>query len=238
MADVSVASVSNALNTPERVSSALLARVARAVSELGYEPNLAARSLRKGRSRLVGLVVADITNPFFTELVDVIERAASAKGYSVLLCNSAEEIGREERHLAVLRAQRVDGLIIAPTGAPSRNFAGLLARLDMPVVLIDRALDGWSFDTVALNNWAAAHAAVSHALDLGHRRIGIINGSSRLKTAADRLLGYREALIAQGIAIDPSLIHEAAFREDDAYAAARELLGGPTGRPRSSPPTT
>jgi LacI family transcriptional regulator len=224
-ANVSVATVSNVLNAPCRVSPALTVRITQAIQDLGYSPNPAARSLRKGSSNLLGLIVADITNPFFTELVHVVEEAASSQGYSVLLCNSDEQVGREEQHLRVLRAQRVDGLIIAPTGRPSRSFARLLHALPCPVVLVDRALDELSFDTVSLDNRAAAAAAVGHVLDLGHRAVGFINGSERIKTAADRLTGYREAMLARGIPVDFSLIRKAAFKESEAFEAAVSLLG-------------
>ena len=224
LANASVASVSNVFNTPDRVSATLRARIGKVAAELGYAPNPAARSLRKGCSNLIGLIVADITNPFFTELVDVIERAASRLGYSVLLCNSAEDPAREQNHLDVLRAQRIDGLIMAPTGRPSRTIARSLATLRFPVVLIDRALDELGFDTVSLDNQMAASSAVLHALDQGHRRIGFINGSVRLRTAAHRLSGYRDALLSRGVPVDPAMIREAAFRERDAYEAAVALM--------------
>jgi len=231
LANVSVATVSNALNSPDRVSPALKGRITQAIQDLGYSPNPAARSLRKGSSNLLGLIVADITNPFFTELVHVVEQAASTQGYSVLLCNSDEQVSREEQHLRVLRAQRVDGLIIAPTGRPSRSFARLLSLLPCPIVLVDRALEELSFDTVSLDNREAAATAVGHVLDLGHRAIGFINGSERIRTAADRLSGYRDALVSRGIPLDRSLICEAAFKESEAFEAAVSLLR------REQPPT-
>lgn len=224
LANVSVATVSNALNAPDRVSPALRSRITQAIQDLGYSPNPAARSLRKGASNLLGLIVADITNPFFTELVHVVEQAASAQGYSVLLCNSDEKVSREEQHLRVLRAQRVDGLIIAPTGGPSRSFIRSLNAFPCPVVLVDRAFEELGFDTVALDNHAAASAAVNYMLDLGHRDIGFINGSERIRTAADRLSGYSDAILSRGIALDRALIREAAFKENEAFEAALSLL--------------
>ena len=226
LANVSVATVSNALNAPDRVSHALKSRIAQAIQDLGYSPNPAARSLRKGSSNLLGLIVADITNPFFTELVHVVEQAASARGYSVLLCNSDEQVSREEQHLRVLRAQRVDGLIIAPTGGPSRSFIRSLNALPCPVVLVDRAFEELGFDTVALDNRAAASIAVNHMLDLGHRDIGFINGSERIRTAADRLSGYYDAISARGIVLTRALIREAGFKENEAFKAALSLLQG------------
>ena len=231
LANVSVATVSNALNNAERVSPELLARVRAAVDKLGYAPDAAARSLRKGASRLIGLIVGDITNPFFADLFEAVEDAAAARGYLVLLLNSNERVEREEAHLRMLRSQRIDGLILAPTGAVSMNRAALLAALEIPVVLVDRAMDGLGYDAVVLDNHSAAHAATSYILGHGHRRVGLINGPEVVRTAADRLQGYREALAGAGIAFDPALVRDAAFQEQAAYDAAVDLLGG------AEPPT-
>jgi LacI family transcriptional regulator len=224
LAGVSMATVSNVLNDPERVKPVLQSRVMQAVKALGYAPNQAARSLRKRSTNLIGLIVADITNPFFTDLVEAMEEGATERGYSVLLCNSNEMLEREERHIQVLRSQRIDGLILAATGEPSKNRTSLLSSLGVPIVLVDRAMDDLGYDTVVLDNRAAAFAAVSHLLSLGHRRIGIINGPSHLRTASDRLQGYREALLSQGIPIEYELVWEASFRERDAYEVTMRLL--------------
>lgn len=225
LAGVSVATVSNVVNEPERVSAALRDRVEKAISALNYAPRAAARSLRKQSSGLIGLIVADITNPFFTELVRAIEVVASARGYSVLLCNSDEDAGREARALELLRSQWVDGIILAATGTPSAGRGELLSRLRVPVVLVDRGLDGLGFDSVVLDNRLAALQATAHLLALGHRRIGLISGPSGLSTGADRQAGYREALLAQGLTPDPDLVREAGFREDQGYQTTIELMG-------------
>jgi LacI family transcriptional regulator len=226
LANVSVTTVSNVLNSPDKVSPELLARVHQAVEQLGYAPHAAARSLRKRSSGLLGLVVGDITNPFFTELFEAIELAAAERGFSVVLCNSNERAEREEVHLKMLRSQRIDGLILAPTGTVSMNRVALLAALEIPIVLVDRAMEGLGYDAVILNNHRAAYEATSHAIGCGHRRIALINGPTAVRTAADRLQGYREALLAAGLAFDPQLVREAGFREHLAYVAAIELLRG------------
>ncbi|MFC7400181.1 LacI family DNA-binding transcriptional regulator [Chelatococcus sp. GCM10030263] len=224
LAGVSVTTVSNALNTPGRVSPALSARVHAAVEKLGYAPHAAARSLRKRASSLIGMVVADITNPFFSELFEAVENAAAMRGYSMLLCNSGETFAREEQHLAMLRTQRIDGLILAPTGAIAVNRASILASLDVPVVLVDRGMVELGYDAVVLDNRRAGELATAHLLAAGHRRIGLINGPEILRTAADRLQGYREMLLAAGIPFDPDLVLDGRYREAEAYAATLRLL--------------
>jgi LacI family transcriptional regulator len=231
LAGVSVTTVSNALNTPGRVSPALSARVHAAVEKLGYAPDAAARSLRKRTSSLIGMVVADITNPFFSELFEAVENAAAMRGYSMLLCNSGEAFAREEKHLAMLRAQRIDGLILAPTGAIAVNRASILASLDVPIVLVDRGMVELGYDAVVLDNRRAGELATAHLLSAGHRRIGLINGPEILRTAADRLQGYREMLLAAGIPFDPDLVLDGRYRETEAYAATLRLLTA------SNPPT-
>ena len=126
----------------------------------------------------------------------------------------------------MLRSQRIDGLILAPTGTASMNRAALLAALEMPVVLVDRAMEGLGYDAVVLNNHRAAYEAASYAIGRGHRRIALINGPKTVRTAADRLQGYREALLAAGLAFDPALVKDAGFREQSANEAALQLLRG------------
>lgn len=231
LAGVSVTTVSNALNRPGRVSSELSARVHAAVDKLGYSPSAAARSLRMRASGLIGMVVADITNPFFSELFEAVENAAAMSGFSMVLCNSGEAFEREERHMQMLRAQRIDGLILAPTGAISVNRATILADLAVPVALVDRGMVELGYDAVVLDNHQAGALATAHLIAAGHRRVGLVNGPEVLRTAADRLQGYRETLLGSGIAFDPALVVDARYRENEAYAAAVQLMQGP------NPPT-
>ncbi len=231
LAAVSVASVSNALNDPERVSPALRARVTSAVEALGYLPHAAARNLRRRSSNLLGLLVADITNPFFTEMIRAIETVASAAGYSVLLGNCDETPAREEAHLTVLRAHRVGGILLAPTGLASARRTALLAATRTPIVLVDRALDGLGLDTIVLDNHLAARLAVDHLVALGHRRIALITGPATVATGAERLSGYRDALAQHGLGFDADLVRDAGFREAAAYQASTDLLA------RAEPPS-
>ncbi|WP_341913798.1 LacI family DNA-binding transcriptional regulator [Ferrovibrio terrae] len=224
LAGVSVATVSNSVNDPGRVSEQLRARVLKAIESLNYAPRAAARSLRKQSSGLLGLIVADITNPFFTELVQAVEGIASQQGFSVLLCNSDEDPAREEKHLQVLRSQWVDGIILATTGDVSLSRSSLLSQIRVPVVLVDRAFDGLGLDAVVLDNRLAAHQATEHLIRRGHRRIGLLSGPTSVTTGADRLAGYREALLASQIRFDPGLVLEAGFREQQAYDATVALM--------------
>jgi LacI family transcriptional regulator len=223
-AGVSIGSVSLALNNPSRVSANLRARVEEAAQVLGYAPNPAARRLRKKFGNLLGLIVADVTNPFFAEIVKAIEGIACTQGYSVLLCNSDEDVLREVHHIHLLRSQHVDGVILASVGQESRERAAALAGAPFPVVLVDRALDGLGLDVVILDNRAAGREATRHILSFGHTRIGMIAGPGSLVTGAGRLDGYREALLSHGLPFDPELVRDGAFQETRAYDMTLELL--------------
>jgi LacI family transcriptional regulator len=227
LAGVSLATVSNVLNQTRPVAADTAARVMRAVEALRYAPHAAARSMRRRGSGLIGLILADITNPFFTALVHAVERTASAAGYAVLLCNSDEDLKREQQHLELLRMQRVDGIILAATGHPSRGRAAALGQLRVPVVLVDRAFNEFGLDAVMLDNRRAAIEATRHILSFGHRRVAMLSGPVAMSTGAERLQGYREALLEAGVVYDEALVRDAGFREERAYEAARELLSGP-----------
>ena len=227
LASVSTATVSNVLNDSRNVAADTRERVLKAVEALGYSPHPAARSMRGGTSALLGLIVADIINPFFTELVHWVERAAHANSYSVLLCNSDEDLDREQQYLQLLRAQRVDGIILAATGHSSRERAAALGRLRVPVVLVDRGFAEFGLDAVILDNYGAAQLAMRHLLGFGHERIAMIGGPVTLSTGAQRLAGYRESLLEAGVRYDPRWVRDAGFREQPAYEAACELLALP-----------
>lgn len=230
-AQVSTATVSATLNGSAYVSPDLKARVLAAVDALGYAPSGIAKSLKTGKTRLLALIVADASNPFFTQLTNAVEAAAFDRGYSLMLCNSDENFERERHHLNLIRAQRCDGLVLAPTGDPESYREAGLNSFPIPTVLIDRMLECWPADSVTIDNESAAMQATNYVLDLGHRRIGTICGPAHVLTGAGRLAGFLRALSARGIKPDPRHVRSGDFREDVAYSAAREMLALP------NPPT-
>jgi LacI family transcriptional regulator len=197
--------------------------VREAIAAVGYRPDGIARSLKKGSTQTIGLLVTDITNPFFTAVVHSVEDAAQARGYSVILCNSDENFAEERTYLDLLLTRRVDGLILVPTGKAA-DYAGFGSASRAPVVFIDRAIPGVPVDTVTVDNTRASQAAVEYLLRLGHRRIGIVTGLPHLSTSAERLKGYRRALRKAGLAVDPELVRQGDFRQEGAFAAAQSLL--------------
>jgi LacI family transcriptional regulator len=221
---VSTATVSATLNSTAYVSPVLRARVLAAVDRLGYAPSAIAQSLKKGRTGLLALVVADVSNPFFMTLIQAVETAAEGWGYSLMLCNSDEKFDREQHYLRRIRARRCDGLILAPTGDPDAYRAMDPAFFSGPIVLIDRVVDSWPADSVTIDNVAAAFQATSYIIDLGHRQIGAIAGPRHVSTGADRHAGFMQALAARGLTANPLHIRSGDFREDRAYSVTREIL--------------
>jgi LacI family transcriptional regulator len=190
-AGVSVGTVSNVLNRPDMVAQATLARVRQAIDELGFVRNESARQLRAGHSRTIGLIVLDITNPFFTDMARGVEDAASAAGLSVILCNSDDDPDKEARYMELLVEQRVQGVLVVPSGDEAQ-LAGLAARRDIPVVLVDHHLPRPDGCSVSVDDVAGGALAVRHLLELGHRRIAYVGGGGSAQVE-DRRRGARQA---------------------------------------------
>lgn len=196
VAGVSKSTVSRVLGHGP-VSEDVRARVEAAIRQTGYRPNLMARRLRSRQTGIVGLVVADIRNPFFTALIRAVEEVAYREGLRVTLCNTDEDPEREALYLQLMQEERISGLIFAPT----RVTVGRLAQLplDFPTVLVDRAVAGAGYDSVVLDNPAAMAGLVEHLIAQGYRRIGGLFGSTST-TAAERRDGYLAAMGRAGLA--------------------------------------
>jgi LacI family transcriptional regulator len=222
-AGVSPATVSRVLNGNLDVNPALRARVLAAVSDLGYRPNGAARSLRTRATLVLGIIISDITNPFFTALVRGVEDAAQEAGYSVILANADEDLGKEARYLEVAVAEQMAGVVLSPASS-SKTRLDLLTERNIPAVTIDRRLRGGRFDSVTINNREVAEEATAHLIAQGCKRIGLVAGPSVTTTARERLAGYEAALAKTGRRVDPTLVATADYRIEGGYEAARRLL--------------
>lgn len=224
-ADVSVSTVSRVVNTPDKVSPETRRRVQSAIDELGYRPSRVARRLRmrKGRAHIVGLIIPDIQNPFYSDVVRGVEDVAYERDYAVILCNSDEREDRERFYLDVLEAESADGVILPPIRAGEAT-SRRLGDLDLPVVCLDRRLDRQVHDTVVVDNEDGAREAVEHLIGHGHRRIGLVGGPPSLSSFRERREGYRAALSAGGADADEGLVREGEPRREDGRRMAEELL--------------
>ncbi len=219
-----MSTVSHVTNGTRVVSDELRARVQAAMHDLGYEPNLVARSLKTRRSHTIALILSDIGNSFFTSVVRGVEAVIGPRGYMLILGNSDEDATREEAYLRLLGAQRVDGLILAPSG-DSYPYLERAMRTNPALVFVDRAVPGPAVPSVLLDNVEAARTATHHLISLGHRRVAMITGRSGISSTIERLLGYRAALDASGVPYDPSLVVDGQSRVEDARIAMGTLLG-------------
>ncbi len=222
-AHVSLATVSSVINGTRYVSPELTQRVKEAMRKLDYQPNILARSLRTNRTHMISMTVTDITNPFFSSVVRGVEDAAAENGFRVIVSNTDEDIATEDDCLTSLQRRRTDGFIIVPTG-----FAGKgLRRLEqgrVPFVLVDRRVAGIDSDVVLSNNVQAACQAVTHLIEHGHQRIGIILGRSGVTPSDERFLGYKEALEKAGLPLKEELVTRGDFRIDGGGMACHALL--------------
>lgn len=222
-AGVSTATVSAVVNDSAYVSPELRARVEAAVRELNYAPSMVARNLKRGKSQLIAIVVADLANAFFSRMVCLAEAAAAAWGYSLVVFNSDEKPEAEKRILSRIRMLSCDGIVLVPVGETAQNMRDDDGK-SIPTVLFGRIVDDRRSDTVTIDNVSAGRQATNYLLDLGHRRIGSITGPLQLTTGRGRHDGMMQALQARGVTPLPHHIRSGEFREGTAYSMAREIL--------------
>jgi LacI family transcriptional regulator len=226
-ASVSVGTVSNVLNRPEKVSPATVERVTQAIEELGFVRNDAARQLRAGRSRSIALIVLDAGNPFFAEVARGAEDRAAESGMSVLLGNSDERPDREDAYLELFREQRVNGVLVTPV---DRDL-GRLERLrsgGVPVVLVDHEDAARDFASVAVDDVQGGYLAASHLLATGRRHIAYLSGPRTIRQVADRLEGARRA-VAEAAGATLEVVEMAALSVLQGREAGERLRARPAG---------
>jgi LacI family transcriptional regulator len=224
-ARVSVGTVSNVLSGTVRVSPQLAERVSKAIRELDYHPNHVARSLKIKQTKLLGMVIPDITNPFFPLIVRGAEDAALKNGYLLVTCNTDDHIEREKQVLSMLRLRRTDGILLV-TARDTTDLSHVTRAIEagIPVLCLDRIPNKLKVDSVTVDNVKGAQVCVRHLISMGHRRIATITGAMGLRTAVDRLKGYKMAVKEANLKMDPELIKEGNFRLEGGYQAAKELL--------------
>jgi LacI family transcriptional regulator len=230
-AGVSVGTVSNVVNRPERVAENTRARVQEAIAALGWVPNGSAATLRAGRATLVGLIVPDIRNPFFTEVARGAEDMAAANGEAIVVCNTDWLLDSEQRALDALARQRVRGVIINPAGEDERYLEWLSAR-GIALVLLDHRRSAGLVPSVVVDDVLGGRLAGEHLVALGHRRIALVNGPTSIPQCEDRMLGLLGALEAGGLDAERDLVTVEVESMDAAsgLAAVDELFA-------STPPT-
>lgn len=220
---VSNATVSRVLANKPHVSEELRQRVLAAVEELGYQPSRLARSLQGRRSKIIGVIISDIQNPFFTHLVRAVEDIAYAHEHAIFLCNTDEDSTKEDMYVNLMVAEHVAGVVAAPAVEKPEKWQKL-SNVNIPVVLVDRRLPGASMDTVVTDNVGATVRLISHLIENGHRRIGAVLGTPQITTGRERYEGYVQALKAHGLLVLPELVRQGIPRETVGYQLTCALL--------------
>jgi LacI family transcriptional regulator len=227
VAGVSVGTVSHVITGSVPVSETLRNKVQAAIRQLNYHPNHVARSLKTSKTRTLGIIVPDLTIPFFPQVLRGAEEAAQKSDYSLIAVNSDDDGERQKNLLSLLRSQRVEGiLLVVAAAATPLNQISLIIDAGIPVVCLDRIPDRVPVDSVSIEDLDAAETGVSHLLEMGHRRIAIVTGPLTLKNERRRVQGYRQALEKAGIRVDEKLIWRGNLRAPEVAAMCRERLSG------------
>lgn len=207
LAGVSVATVSRVLNGDEVVKEKTKTKVLDAIKKLNYKPNRVAQRLRTTRktSKLVGLLIPDIQNPFYVDVIRGIEEYAYANNAAVIIGNFSQDEKKEKLYLDILKSESVDGFVVAPSNEKDQ-YVKQLIQDGFPIVCIDRGLKDVDVDLVKVDNQQGVFKAIEHLIKLGHKRIGFVVGNPSIPTSQERLDGYHQAMKQYGIEIDPTLL--------------------------------
>jgi DNA-binding LacI/PurR family transcriptional regulator len=225
MAGVSLGTVSHVLNGSARVRDPLRNRVEKAVQALGYQPSQLARALRRDKTNMIGMIIPDITNPFFPAVVRGAEDVAFSNGLRLILCNTDNDHSKELAHLNELRTYLPAGLIVIPS-----NFSDLTAQAKSyreagtGVVCIDRLPKDWRGDSVTADNRTGAYKATRHLIERGHRQLAVITGPLHLTNARERLDGFRSALKEARLPLGSEYVQETTFDKQGGFSKAKLLL--------------
>lgn len=223
LAGVSASTASLAFRDRSRVSPDAQERIWKAAETLGYRPNPLAQSLRRGRSPVIGVLVGDISSPYFGRFLKIVEKRALDRGHLMIVCDTDADPDREMQLLEHLVDQKIGGILMSPHGT-SPSYGDKLRALDTPLVMVDHKFVGLERDYVSSDSRLAAAMLTDHLLNLGHRRIAQITGPPSLYTAAERICGFRERMAVAGVPLDEGLIVNGRYREEEAYAVTMALM--------------
>ncbi len=221
LAGVAPITVSRVINNKGYVSDKTRQRVEAVIDELGYIPNALGPSLRSKKTMTLALVISDITNPFWTTVARGVEDTANAHGYHIIIGNTDKSPDKQDDYLTFMLKKQVDGFLLVPASSQS---LGILHRQKVPVVMLDRWIEGDSFDSVRCDSVGGAYELTKHLLTLGHRQIAVITGRQDHSTAADRVKGFRQALSEAGVSADQQQVYWGEFNQETGYDYTRQAL--------------
>jgi LacI family transcriptional regulator len=224
--DLSITTVSRVLNGKSekyRISLETTERVRQAAKDYNYSPNRIARGLKLDRTDTIGLIIPDISNPFFADIAQSIEKEARAKGFSLILCDSGDDLNIEKDLISLLRSHKVDGIIIAPVGTRFEHIVDIY-NTGLPLVIIDRCSPDINLPTITSDNYQGSYDATTYLISLGHKKIACIQGMPESYPNKERLRGYLDACRDNNIVIDEDLIVGDSFVMENGYRQTRIIL--------------
>lgn len=227
VAKVSSTTVSRVLNSTGYVKAETKAAILKTMKELNYTPSAVARNLSKNESNTIGVIVPDIENPFFAEVIKGISSLVYEKDLNIIFCDTNETVSREIKSLNMLKEQRILGIIITPTNdtnETSNEQLSVLENMGIPIVLIDRDVKHSNFDGIFIDNIRGSYEATSALIKEGHRKIAIIAGPNSSKPGRDRLIGYKKALRINEIKLNERYLFCGDFKLDSGYKCTKEIL--------------
>jgi len=228
-AGVSIATVSRVINNSAKVNSDTRIKVEQVIKDLKFKPNRVAKRLRNknASSNLLGVLIPDIQNPFYVEVLRGIEDVAYENKYALIMCNFSQDEKKEKLYLDILQSESIDGLIAAPVNEQDQNVINLL-KGGLPIVCVDRGLSGVDVDVVLVENRNGAFSAVDYLAKLDYKRIAYISGLPQLPSSQQRLQGYEEALTANNLKVDKALVKFGDSRHESGVTLCNELLQLPS----------
>jgi LacI family transcriptional regulator len=227
-ANVSAMTVSRVINNSENISEQTRKKVEAIIKEMNYIPNSSARSLISKKTKILSLMITDISNPFFTSVARGAEDKAMQMGYQLLLCNSDESIEKESKYIDMLISTGSDGVLIAPASDASKKNIRKLAKHNIPFVLIDRDIKDLKCDQVLSDNEATTRKLIEHLIEQGHTKISIINGPLDVATSRERHQAYCDTLQLHGLTVNENWIHQSQlFQDSDVSSIIKKLLDMP-----------
>jgi DNA-binding LacI/PurR family transcriptional regulator len=222
-AGVSVSTAARVLSGRGYAAEETRRLVLEAARDLGYVPNQIARSLRTRQTMMVGLLIGDVENSFYSVIAKNVESVAKDAGYHVVLCNSDDDPDIEREYLKLLEGMRVDALVVTPTSKNRRHLARLIDK-GIVIVQVDRRVDGLAADAILVDNEAGSASAVTHLIEEGHSQVGILTGELAVTTARQRLVGYERALREHGLPVREELVKTGSFHREHAIEDATDLI--------------
>jgi LacI family transcriptional regulator len=225
-AQVSIATVSRVLNGKGSTTPEIRERVMRSVEKLGYQPNMVARSLRMRKSFVLGLIIPNITNPFFTHIARAVEDIALQSGYIVTIFSSDQNLEKEKRYLELMCNRMIDGALVTVADQQKSDLDALV-HAEIPIVLIDRHLENALFDRVMVDTYGGTYRAVEYLRERGYQRIGMLAGPQNVSTAVDKVNGYKQALTDYKLPLDEGLLEYGDYTEESGAVIGRQMLSQP-----------